>query len=174
MDNFVELLVKRKNSPKHIVLKALAIIGGIIIEILLAGLLLIAASWSFIILLTMVGVIYGLWYLFRYFNIEYEYIVTNSEMDVDKIISQSKRKRITTINFKTMEIMAPMGGMHKREFENPSIPKTIDASISPNEKGAYFIVTSTEKLGHFRLIFSPNEKIIEIAKAVAPRKVFTD
>lgn len=174
MDNFIEYLVKRKNSSKLIALKVLAIIGGIVVEVLLAGLLLVATSFSFFIFLAMAAAIYGLWYLLRNFNVEYEYIVTNGEMDVDKIISQAKRKRLATIDFKKMEIMAPMGGMHKREFENPSIPKTIDASISPDEKDAYFIVARTEKLGYFRLIFSPNEKIIENAKMVAPRKVFTE
>lgn len=174
MDSIIEHLVKRKNSPKITALKFLSIFGTIVLEFVLAGLLLMFPGWSFIILLLMAGAVYGLWYLLKYFDIEYEYIVTNGEMDVDKIISQSKRKRIATINFKTMEIMAPMGGMHKREFENQSIPKTIDASISPDEKGAYFIVARTEKLGFFRIIFSPDEKIIESAKAVAPRKVFTD
>lgn len=70
--------------------------------------------------------------------------------------------------------MAPMGGEHKHEFENQSIPTTIDASISPDAKGAYFIVTNHPKKGLMRLIFNPNERIIKSAQAVSPRKVFAN
>lgn len=174
MDIFIEYLIKQKRSSKTKALMVLTISGAVILEIVAAFFLLMAPKLSFFIFLLMVGVIYGAWYVMKYFNVEYEYIVTNGEMDVDKIIAQSKRKRVTTVNFKSMEIMAPVGGQHKREFENQSIPKTIDASVSPNEKGSYFIVTRTEKLGMLKLIFTPDDRIIKSAQYSAPRKVFTD
>lgn len=174
MDIFIEHLVKQKTTAKTNVLKALIIIGTILLEIILALLLLIARPLAFFIFLFMAGAIYGAWFLMRLFKIEFEYIVVSNVMSVDKIIAQSKRKRLVSIDFKNMEIMAPMRGNHKREFENPSIPKTIDVSVSPTEEGAYFIVARTEKLGLLRIIFTPDERIIKSAQTMAPRKVFTD
>ena len=174
MDDFLEYLVRRKNTTKTTVLKVLIVFGAVIFTLIMLILSMTIRTFSFIFLLLIAGGIYGAWYLLGTFKVEYEYIVTNGEMDVDKIMSQRKRKRLISINFRNMDIMAPMGGEHKQEFENQSIQKTIDASISQDTKGAYFIVVRHAKLGFLRLVFNPNERIIKSAKMVAPRKVFTD
>lgn len=174
MDVFIEHLVKRKNTGKVAALRALVVLGTIVFCIIMFVLCTLVASISFIFLLLVAAGIYGAWWIMRTFRVEYEYIVTNGEMDVDKIIGQQKRKRLITINFKNIDIMAPMGGEHKHEFENQSIPKTVDASVSPTEPGAYFIVAHHEKQGYLRLIFNPDDRIIRSAKLVAPRKIFTD
>lgn len=173
-DVFIECLVKRKNSLKINALRFLVIFGAILLSFILFYCGLLLPGISFIFMLLVVGVIYGAWYLFGSFKVEYEYIVTNGEMDVDKIMAQRKRKRLVTINLRDIEIMAPMGGQHKREFENQSIKTTIDASISPDSQGAYFIVTNHPKNGMMRLVFNPDERIIKSAKTFSPRKVFTD
>ena len=176
MDVFVEYLVKRKNTGKTIALKILIIFGTILLCLVLLTLCFIKSihTFSFVFFCLIAGVIYGAWWLMRSFKVEYEYIVTNGEMDVDKIMGQQKRKRLISINFRNIEIMAPMGGEHKGEFENQSIPKTIDASALKEEKGAYFIVMRHDRQGMVRIIFTPNEKIIKSAQSVAPRKVFTN
>ena len=175
-DVFVEYLVKRKNTTKIMLLKALIVLGAIVFSLIMLIVSFMFSTFSFIFWCLIVAGIYGAVYLMRTFKVEYEYIVTNGEMDVDKIMAQQRRKRLITINFRNIEIMAPMYGEHKQEFENQSIPKTIDASISlsPDEKGAYFIVVRHEKPGLLRLVFNPDERIIQSAKLVAPRKVFTN
>lgn len=175
MDTFLEYMVKQKTTGKSIALRILIVIGAILLSLILLtiSMLKVLQGFSFFILIAVAGVIYGAWLLFRTFRVEFEYIVTNGEMDIDKILGQQKRKRLVTVNFRDMEIMAPMGGEHKQEFENTSIPKTIDASAMKDEKGAYFIVATCKKVGRIRLIFTPDERIIKSAQMVAPRKVFT-
>lgn len=173
-DVFIEHLVKRKITLKDNVLRFLIVLGTVILSILLFYFNLSIPQLSIIFLLLIVGVIYVAWYLMGTFKVEYEYIVTNGEMDVDKIIAQRKRKRLVTIDLRDIEIMAPMGGQHKREFENRSIKTTIDASVSPDSEGAYFIVVNHSKKGLMKLIFNPDERIIKSAKMFAPRNVFTD
>ncbi|HEX2937459.1 MAG TPA: hypothetical protein VHO66_00900 [Ruminiclostridium sp.] len=174
MDTFIEHIIKQKNSPIKNIQKISVIIGVVILEIFCVILMMAFANYSFIFLVLMAGIIYGAWYLLKFFSLEFEYIVTNGEMDVDKVIAKSKRKRVTTINFRTIEIMAPLNGNHKNEFENKQNIKTINASVSPDEEDTYFIITRTEKLGYFRMIFNPDERIIKSAQAFAPRMVFTD
>lgn len=40
-------------------------------------------------------------------SVEYEYIVTNGEMDIDKIIAKRRRKRLITVNARTFERFGP-------------------------------------------------------------------
>jgi hypothetical protein len=175
MDTFLEYLVKQKKTGKTVILKILIVFGTVLLSLIFLLLCFLKAlsAFAFFFLLAIAGVIYGAWLLFRTFRVEFEYIVTNGEMDVDKIFGQQKRKRLVTVNFREMEIMAPMGGEHKREFENQSIQKTIDASVSQDEKGAFFIIASSKKFGRIRLVFTPDERIIKSAQTAAPRKVFT-
>ena len=173
MDTFLEYMVKQQTTGKSIALRILIVIGAILLSLILLVASMLLRTFSFFFWIAIAGVIYGAWLLFRTFRVEFEYIVTNGEMDVDKILGQQKRKRLVTVNFREMEIMAPMGGDHKIEFENTSIPKTIDASAMKDEKGAYFIVATCKNVGRVRLIFTPDERIIKSAQMVAPRKVFT-
>ncbi len=174
MDVFIECLVKRKNTGKTITLKLLIVLGVIVFSLIMFLFCAAFASVSFVFLLLIAGSVYGAWWIFGRFNLEYEYIITNGEMDIDKIMGKQNRKRLITINFRDIEIMAPMGGEHKREFENQSIPKTIDASVLKDAPGNYFIVTRNQKQGLVRLIFTPDERVIKSAQAVAPRKIFTN
>jgi hypothetical protein len=174
MDTFLEYMVKQKTTGKSIALRILIVFGAILLSLILlvVSMLKALSAFSFFFWIAIFGVIYGAWLLFRTFRVEFEYIVTNGEMDVDKILGQQKRKRLVSVNFRDMEIMAPMGGDHKQEFENTSIQKTIDASASKDEKGAFFIVATCKKVGRIRLIFTPDERILKSAQTVAPRKVF--
>lgn len=57
--------------------------------------------------LILCGAIYGAYWLISGMSIEYEYILTNGEIDVDKIIAQRKRKRLVTVSAKTFEAFGP-------------------------------------------------------------------
>ena len=54
-------------------------------------------------------------------NIEYEYIVTNGELDVDKIMGRSKRKRLVTADARNFEVFAPM----EPEYEKHTPPSLL-------------------------------------------------
>lgn len=174
MDVYLEYLVKKKSTVQSILLTTLIIIGTVILTIALFYASLLVRGLSFLFLLAIAGFIYGAWYLLGTLRVEYECIVTNGEMDVDKIMAQRKRKRLVTVKFKDIEIMAPVNGEHKHEFENQSVATKIDASACPTDKDAYFLIINHSKKGMLRLIFTPDKRIINSAKMFAPRKVFTD
>lgn len=87
MDIFIEYLVKRKNTMKNNFLRFLIVFGTIIFTIIMFYLCMLFSQLSFIFLCLIAGGIYGAWYLMGTFKVEYEYIVTNGEMDIDKIMS---------------------------------------------------------------------------------------
>lgn len=172
MDVFIEHLVKKRPTTGDrlkIVGLCLAAVLLILLLFILSGLL---RPLAMFVLLLVAGVIYGWWKLLNSFRVEYEYALTNGEMDVDKIIAQSRRKRLVTVNLRNIELMAPVHGGKSAEYGSARVAQTIDASVSPNDADAWFILFQKENSGLTRLVFTPDERIIEGAKIAAPRKVF--
>lgn len=88
MDLFTERLVQKKVEPKEILCS-----GALIV---LALLLCIAAWWCFayVAILIWAGVAAGVWYLIpSLLFVEFEYTLTNDELEIDKILA--KRKRVS-------------------------------------------------------------------------------
>jgi hypothetical protein len=172
MEVFIECMVKRQKTTKDALFQSLIVFGAVVLSIVVF----IIGTFNQIVAFTgifiVVGLVYGAWYLMRSFNLEFEYILTNGELDVDKIVAQSKRKRLVTFDFKNIEMMAPLKECYRGEYEQTSITKKIDASIGTGE-GTYF-VRFPGKEGMTVLFFNPDDRIISGARQFAPRKVFTE
>ena len=160
MDHFTEYIVKQKTSKIKILVTMGMIIAVLAVWILSLAFASIPIISSLVILID-AGAVY---------NIEYEYCVTNGDMDVDKIINRRKRKRITSLKFSDIEIMAPVGYEQFKNEENGEFAEVIMAAISPDHPDAYYIIYDNNGK-RTKLIFNPTQKIVEIAKVFAPRKV---
>ena len=57
--------------------------------------------------LLLAGMGYGLWWLLTSLNIEYEYSVTNGDIDIDQITAKRKRKRIVSVSGAKIESLEP-------------------------------------------------------------------
>ncbi|MGN1116383.1 MAG: hypothetical protein ACI4TH_07440, partial [Candidatus Ornithomonoglobus sp.] len=100
-DIFLENLVPRKKDTKDKLIIGLTIFGGIIVTLFLFACMLgisFAAvtseqlqkisSMTFSIGLLLVAFVwYGAYLIINTRNVEYEYIVTNNELDIDKVMS---------------------------------------------------------------------------------------
>ncbi|MHB8061837.1 MAG: DUF6106 family protein [Ruminiclostridium sp.] len=166
MDIFLEKIVKRKKT-----IIDTAIVAGIIILAIL--LMLVLGSFSFLrpfAPLLVVGIGYIAYTFIRNRSIEYEYIVTNGDLDIDMIIAQKKRKRIFTGNCKDFEMIAKLtSGQY--DHNTQSIKNRIMAISSMEASDIYFI--SLVKDGQKTLVFfEPHAKMIESFKKYIPRKVF--
>ncbi len=170
MDFFTEHIIKQKKSN----LKILAAIGMVIVTLAVWILTLPFTAIpmvSSIVVLVDAAVAYAAYLVITSFNIEYEYCITNSEMDVDKIINRKKRKRIASLKFTNIEIMAPVGDIRFENEENGEFASVIMAAISPDHPDAYYIVFDNDGK-RTKLIFNPNRKMIETASVFAPKKVY--
>lgn len=165
MDVFKEQMIAVKPNSKTKMKKTLIIVAGIIIAAV--GMIF---GGSFIGPIVVVAVLFGGSYLIKGMNLEYEYILTNNELDIDKIMNKERRKRIFTIDFKGISVMAHIDdGVRKPEFERAQ--KTID--ISSGEKGpnTYVIVFMNEN-DLTQLILEPNEEMQQAMFRQAPSKVY--
>lgn len=89
------------------------------------------------------------------FNVEYEYIVTNGTMDIDKIINKSSRKRILSFELATVS---------RIEKFNPAQISSVNAkelfiTCNADDPAAYLMVSSTEGKGTSYLVFAPDERV---------------
>ena len=160
MDVFCEYIVKVKKNPVELTISAL----GIILAVILLGfsLFFLFTPFSSFVLLMDAGVVYGAYILITHFNVEYEYILTNGDIDIDKIIAKRKRKRVLSFSTKEFEIVAPY-----KQGENYT--NVLDLGTR-NYENAYYAVFSKD--GQKKtLVFNPPQKMIEAMKTYSPRTV---
>ena len=105
MDLFIEKIVTKKKTG----LDSLIVFGTFFLGILLIILVFIVQLPDIISsfrLIIMAAIGYGIYRLVKSKNLEFEYAVTNGELDIDKIIAQKKRKRIFSAHCRNFEILA--------------------------------------------------------------------
>ena len=100
-DLYREILVKRA-TPAADRIKQGGLIG--LTVVCLAGSLLFMPLLPAGIVLAVVT-----FFLFPRFDLEYEYLYVNGDIDVDKIMSKQKRKHCASYSLENLEVMAPTG-----------------------------------------------------------------
>ncbi|MBQ2746194.1 MAG: hypothetical protein IJF35_00555 [Clostridia bacterium] len=159
MDVFKEQLLKIKKSPAEYALMAVIFIVAVVVSVIL---FLMSGQYPLFILF-IVAVFYGTGKLLSMFSIEYEYIVTNTVIDVDKIMSKSTRKRI--ISFEGKDILRT-----ERVGATPPVTDATEKFVCCNkdDSNAYWVLIS--KNGKKSLIMmAPNEKMVEAIKLGSPK-----
>lgn len=165
-DLYSEHLVKRKTSPMDVAAKAAMIVLTVLV-VLLALL-----TFNTIIFIVAIAVGVADYVLIPRFDLEFEYLYVNDEIDVDKIFSKSKRKRAMSIDLSKMEIMAPLGSHHLDSYQNQKM-KTMDFSANDKEKRPYVMITTTEK-EMVRVLLQLDYDMFQNIKRRRPRIVFDD
>ncbi len=162
MDTFFEQIVPIKKTAKDFLLLILIWIAAGFVAFL---------AFSFLIKLFAFAVaaaglvFYGAFRLSKMLFVEYEYIVTNGTMDIDKITAKSSRKRV--MSFEICEV-------NEIEKYNPSkpIPNGVSKSLVACDKdsqNAYSVVVLNKNKEKQFLVFTPNERIIEGMKKSLPK-----
>ncbi len=161
-DSYTEQLVKQKASSTMMLKKI-----GLIIAIIICAFIAMAIPIPVFMVLPAFGIL-GLFYLWRrWSSVEYEYLYFNGDLDIDRIMGQEARKRLISISAKGMEVLAPTGSPELRPYQDL---KVYDCSSKMGNK-TYEIVAKL-KDQNVRVIFEPNDTILQGMRAYAPRKVF--
>ncbi|NLM75704.1 MAG: hypothetical protein GX187_06400 [Clostridiaceae bacterium] len=163
MDIFLEKIVKKQKN----VLDFLIIIGIVLAAIILSYLLLILVPGFSTFLV--VGVIYLAYWLITNRNIEFEYAVTNGDLDIDKIINQRKRKRIFSGNVKEFEVVARV---NSDKYTNQIKQCKNVKDYSSNNKNAEVWFIYINKGEPTVILFEPTPKMVDSLFTFAPRVVY--
>lgn len=150
MDHYNEQLVKKANETIDVVKRVLIIAGTVLLTFLC---IFAALTFGFLPLIVIVfGVFYLSWYLMTGTSVEYEYIVTNNDMDIDKIVGQRKRKRLITIKLNTVSEWGEY-----TEGKSYNADATVMASDATGI-GTWYLLAKHDKFGEVMVIFTPTEE----------------
>lgn len=169
MDIFVEQIVKKESDGKDTAKKFAIVIGMSLLTAALAFVMMFIPMLSGIALLLLFGVFYGGYYLITGLDVEYEYIVTNGEIDIDKIVAKRKRSRLITGKASTFEAFgkyetAPDAG-------NRTVVQAVGRSLSGSDTTVWYADFNHPSAGNVRIIFSAEDKVIEALKPFLPRQL---
>lgn len=166
MDIFIEKLVTRKKTSRDYLIRVGIILAAIILSI--AALTFLGGFGPIVI----AGMIYGAYLFLTGTNVEFEYSVTNGDIDIDRITAQRKRKRVFSSHCKEFDMVARASDpKHQREVQNVNIKNRIEAVSSMDSPDVYFI-TLNYKGNRTIVFFEPSEKMLNAFKTFIPRKVF--
>jgi len=167
-DVFKEQMVKKILSGREIALRFGIITLAIVFVFALA--LIIPYAQGFLPFLGL-AMAFGVYVLISRRNLEYEYIFTNGELDIDVIYNKSRRKRLFSSSVKQFEIMAHVeDGEHRHALSNAT--KTRDYSSGIVGPNTYAFITSYEG-ERLKIIIEPNDMMIKAFSTVlTPRKLY--
>lgn len=168
MDIFIEEMVSRKKDKKDFLKISCMAWGALVLSIVIAILMISVITVSFYIgyMLRMLGpIIIILIWIFAYrmyqqLNVEYEYSIVNSSLDIDKIISKRDRKRVASLDIKDISLMACVDD-EENNGEYKGISKNIevhDCTSNTDDKKIYFIDYTVSGKRQF-VLFQPSEKM---------------
>lgn len=160
MDDFyTEQLIKKQTGMKDLMIRALLVALTIVSVFAIF-------MFSFGLLITVILIIVDV-IMFRSMNVEYEYLFVNGDLDIDKIMNKSKRKRLLSVSLDQLEILAPVGAVELMQYKKA---KTYDYTSGEGNADQYALIVSNG--GEIKqIIFEPNDTIIEGFFMKAPRKV---
>lgn len=160
-ESYAETAVKRKNTAGTYALKFLLIFLCICTFLLSAG--------SSILLFVSVLLIVGCIYLFPRFNVEYEYVFCDGQLDFDKIMGNSKRKTALRIELENVAIMAPEGSHSLDGYTHVKFKVKDFTSMGKDIKPYVIVLHEGEMVT--KILFEPDENMIQKIKNKSPRKV---
>lgn len=160
MDIFIEQVVKRKRNVRSVGIIVLVISLLILLPVLCGALaFVITPYFAYIGLFVLIIGIYLAWYFITSQRVEYEYSVTGGTLDVSKIISKRKRKRITRVEIKDIDLFCKIND--KRINEKNYAKHFMAAADLKDNENTYAAVYNNPAQGRTILMFTPNEKIRE-------------
>ncbi len=168
MDVFIEQIVVKKKDIKDLLYYSIIGLGNLVLIYLMIS----VSFFKYLIPLIVICLIYANYFLIIKRNIEFEYIVTNGDLDIDMIISKKKRKRIISTNIKEFEVVAGIKS-DKLTPEIQNIKNVVHTESSMEAEGLYFGVFNYNGRKTL-LVMEPGEKVLNAIKAASPRKVFVD
>ncbi len=150
MDTFVEQIVRKKKS---------AVEWLIIISVVLVAAVLAVVMWVFLgslgaVLIVAVG--YGAWWLITAQNKEYEYCVTEGDIDIDLITAKRKRKRVVSVSGAKIECLLP----YTASVNLHGYQRVLVAAESDKEAGLWYFTYHSKKNGHTLIVFRPTERVL--------------
>ncbi len=162
-DVYVEQLVSvQKNAKDYVIF-----VGTCVLTTVISFALIVFAFVSGLPILSLVAaaLIYGATKILSNVGVEYEYIFTNGDLDVDKITGKSNRKRLITIDCAELIKVKKVGRGYKQKDDCDMLL----SYCNPADEYVYSFTFRHKSAGKVRVILSANEKLLAAVKTSVPR-----
>ncbi|MBE7046477.1 MAG: hypothetical protein E7396_03575 [Ruminococcaceae bacterium] len=161
MDVFLEYLIKRKYTSKEYIKVILFGIGSFVLAILLFLASMISYLYNpflqQILFVALIADVYFGYVIVTRQNVEYEYALTNTYFDIDRIIAKRRREDVLSIDVREIKEMDSLDlcsyKSDKNKYKDYEIYGNIDSS-------AYYIIYDDNGETH-KVIFNPPTKMVE-------------
>ncbi|MDD2457061.1 MAG: hypothetical protein PHQ83_00960 [Eubacteriales bacterium] len=164
-DSFHELIVKaRMTSNDRLKMAGLVLLGLVLLFLVI----LFGGYLGSLSVLALAGIGYGLFYLLRGFAREYEYTVTNGDLDIDLIIAQRKRRRVFSGAARTFDSMEPLDKQPAGTGEKTG---TVIDCRSSHSRGVDYKIRTDYKGKPVIVLLSPDEKILNQLRKYNPGRI---
>ena len=158
---FLEYVVKKKLTIKEVFVRA-----GIILLAVLFFWLTVTVN------LGMFGLIVATW--FSYFiisqrRLEFEYSLNGAVLDIYKIMSKSRRRKLIPLELTRLEKFGKIGDI---EYNHQLNIKTKVLNFSSGDKkkaGEMYYCVVTRPKGKFMVIIEPSNEILEAMQTIIPK-----
>ena len=169
MENMCDFIVAKKKTTANR-------LGKIGLILLAFSICFAVMSFQYLIYAVPIVVVFvgvGVWYLWRFFNVEYEYSMVGSELKVDIIYGQRQRRNMLMTASNRFESFGPYNRASAARLQSPDINERYVACTSLEDSGIYYAVFPGKK-GRAVLLFQPSEKMLRLIKRYAQRSIFHD
>ena len=164
MDTFFEQIVKKNKGAKEWAIILGAVLGGMVLAV--GAYFLVNAFF----ILALAGIIYGVWWLITNQNIEYEYCVTNGDIDVDQITARRKRRRLVSVPGRKIETLQPF----TKDTAVGKYQRYVMVAPSLQAEGLWYFTYNSKKNGHTFVVFQPDERVLRAFYRGLPKLVQLD
>ncbi len=106
-------------------------------------------------------------------DLEYEYLFVNGEMDIDTVMSKTKRKKAFSFSLSEADLCAPVNS-HRMDYYNGNQRMKVYDYSSGNPEHFRMAVILRKNNETCRVIIEPDEHLAGLMKNSAPSKVFLD
>ena len=166
-DSYVEQIVpiRKTNGEKLLQVGVWIAAVLLILTCLMAFALHLIGIFSILFVALAVGIGYAAYVISGQLSVEYEYIFTNGDLDVDKILSKRSRRRVGSIKCRDIVRMGKYDPeAHRSEMYNQRI-------VASNvDEDAWYVVAQHDA-DSILLIFKPGEKLLAAMKPYVSRMV---
>ncbi len=164
-DLFIERIYRQRKN----IWDQLKVLGLFALYFICIFVVLMIPVLFFLLPFVAIGGGYLVFILALYSNLEHEYIVTNGQLDIDRIYGKRRRKRFFSIDAKDIEILAPTSDSAYPEYQKNSALKKLDLSSRSSER-QWFLVGSY-KGQRMLILVDGDQKVLEGLWRYSPSKI---
>ncbi len=160
-DTFIEQLVVIKNGGKVKTAKISIWAVCILLSLGLIAFSILNPTLAFIMLMLAAAAIFCAYYMCGQLNNEFEYIITNRDIDIDRIVNKKKRIRMASFTCSDIEDIEKYDP--NKHFADKTRNINVYFGCTPDETALAFKVKHP-KNGYYFLVLTPNDEFREAVR----------